>query len=171
MTDLLTLENRIGGIPWQGKHPNHFIENATSVDLLEWLHIKGMSREKLDQLRREQLEKCYCVKNYFDAVVGSRPKNLAQTRREGQRFRNSLDVGNILKDPDEIVKRSFGYTPPINLPSSFSNSPPDFRPQDPVRELLSAVEQAINQKLSTFREEISHQATNTTAKIITEVRP
>src|SRR6266404_358858 len=175
MTDLLSLENRIGGIPWQGKHPNHFIENANSLDLCQWLNLKGMPQEKINQLRHEQLEKCYCIKNYFDVILGNRPKNLAK----GRRSQNALDVENILNDPDEmrnLFERASAFEkasaiPKVNLPNPFPTVPLNFRPKDPVEELLRTVDATIEKKLIFFREEIRIQTTDAVQQVVTQLRP
>lgn len=180
MDELLALETRIGGPHWTNNYrdndPPQYIVHANSEDLLKWLELRGVPREKLRQLARIQLEKCYCIKNYFDKVVGNQPKNLAQTRRKGQKFHNPLDVENILKDHEEILKNSFSAFEERKAPASLNPptmnplSPPDFRPQDPVRELLTTIDITINQKLASLREEIKRQTTTTVAQSVIQER-
>jgi cobaltochelatase CobS len=147
MTTVNDLEANIGGPPWVNKHPTTYSGAAATADLREWCELRGMPQEKLYTLDRLSLEKCYCLnKAYFDTVAGNRPRNLAQTRRSGQQFRQTLDVTQVLNQAD--VSRA--------LADGAQSAPLDSQEANASRQrFLNSVDEKIDQKFHALNNSIS----------------
>jgi MoxR-like ATPase len=170
MTDssLSDLEQTIGGPPWLNNindnyRPNHII-SANTNDLWNWAILRGMPQEKLTQLSRQQLEKCYCIKNYFDAVANNTTaRNLRDSRMAARNSgNNAYDIGAILGNP-AIPQAS-------SLPQASSPTITDARPKDSIQHLLGTVEKTIDNKLHALKSTITHETTFNINQTISELK-
>ena len=140
-SELLQLENRIGGAPWQNRWPITWIAGAINTELIYWCEVKGIPRPKALSLSREQLEKCYTIKNYFDTIAGNRPRNI----------RDQFDVGKVLEGWGKLGEAEAEDNNLLLNPTNTGFPPIDTRPTpapDPVKQLLSAVSNQLDNKLS-----------------------
>ena len=137
--ELTQLENHIGGLPWQNRHPTLWLKNVSAMDLRNWCIAKGIPQPKVLSLSHEQLEKCYAIKNYFDTIAGNRPRNI----------RDQFDVGKALEGLGKLGEAEDNNS--LLNPTNTAFPPIDTRPTqapDPVKQLLSTISNQIDNKLS-----------------------
>ena len=78
--ELRDLEGQIQTLPWTGQYPEYSTSTAKAVK--SWLILKGLSKQKLDNMDWTSTVKCYAIKNYFEVVKGNRPRAIASPRNE-----------------------------------------------------------------------------------------
>lgn len=97
MTTTWELEQKIGVRPWLGDHVILELHPRHIVDVQQWLLAQSMPPEKLATLKWSQMQKCYCIKPYFNVVAGiTAPRGAGRANKSFHRQQAGLKVGDAL---------------------------------------------------------------------------
>lgn len=159
-------------LPWQNTHNNTITNSLAPIPSLifrEWCVIRGIPSSKATTLTREQLEKCFCIENYFKVVKGDKistnPGNLPSMPQRNTR-RPWKSVNSAQDFLEEDGSNPFA-TPEIPNPIPNSN----FRPASPrpnmptltrdlIQEFLKTMSPAIDEKVNGLRGNLDNEIQN-----------